>query len=87
MAPFSAAFVASSRTRAALAGLRSHEGGISRAQAIPITLKFRKVIAIKKTALTRLRRLVVLDPATSRVPIPRRTRELAECAPGQRAVA
>ena len=27
------------------------------------------------------------NPATSYVPIPRRTRELAECAPGQRAVA
>ena len=62
MAPFSAAFVASSRTRAALAGLRSHEGGISRAQAIPITLKFRKAIAIKKMALPRFRRLVARDP-------------------------
>jgi hypothetical protein len=61
VAPFSAAFVASSRTRAALAGLRSHEGGISRAQAIPITLKFRKAIVIKKMALPRFRWFVVLE--------------------------
>jgi hypothetical protein len=32
------------------------------AQAIPITLKLRKVITIKKTPLTRFRRLVALDP-------------------------
>jgi hypothetical protein len=32
------------------------------AQAIPITLKFRKAFTIKKMALTRFRRLVALDP-------------------------
>jgi hypothetical protein len=32
------------------------------AQEIPITLKLRKAITIKKTALIRFRRLVALDP-------------------------
>jgi hypothetical protein len=31
-------------------------------EAVPITLKFRKAITIKKTPLTRFRRLVALDP-------------------------
>ena len=46
-------------------------------QAIPITLKFRRAITIKKTALTRFRQLVALDPGDLLAPIRRRASVVA----------
>jgi hypothetical protein len=42
--------------------MREGPAGGRGAQAISITHKFRKAIMVKKTALTRFRRLVAIDP-------------------------